>query len=160
MLTDDYVDPTLDISGLTRAGLRDFHGFRLRGSEALAAAAVGAKRRLGGDALPAQLAADKKLCRRIRHQTWQLRQLWLSEDWAARPLAHTSMAEPKGDPGVVWERHAQDQLVEVAVGLAQVATWAALVPGAGQLWAKQRITLLEREQRFWQEVAGVQDAQG
>lgn len=158
MPAHDYIDPTVDTTGLTKERLQELHGLRLRGIEALARAAGNAKRRLGPDATPAQLAADKKLCRSLAHRFMQLRGMWLQDDWS-KALRMVSMADPSvavGDAGVVWERFARDELERVNRSLREVATWGVKAGPQGWIWAKQRVVLLERERDLWREIAGVE----
>lgn len=137
-----HFDASLDVDGIgSREDLNRRQVERLKRSLAVVLITGSIPRRLGGDAMPEELALDKKRARRVAHALKQA-----LSGWAKRydlPLDDSIRQE---GAQMNWESWQPAFLADLSTQVRCVATWA--MKNDEEDWGKSAVVRLENE-RNW-----------
>lgn len=138
-----WVDPSFPVGELDRPRLEMAEAERLHAELAIVLYASQIPRRLGGDATAAELAEDKRRCRRV---SWALRQSILQ--WTKRVDLPGIVTDDLRSAGATldWPLFFEDHLGLLTLRTKRLATWAAL--NGERKWGSAMVTRFENERRW------------
>lgn len=110
----------------------------------IALTAIEIPRRVGGEATREELAADKRVCRRIAHVAMQL-----AKDWSNRKTVTPASDVTIEAAQVIWPVWWEEHQVFLQHRIGYVVTWGTNF-GAPEKWIKSAAVRFQNEKRWLQ----------
>lgn len=139
---EDYVDHALELPDTADEDhFNTLHARRLDRLQQQAVALAAMPRRLGRDATPAELAADKRASRSVRHWAGVLADGWRSVRGAGGLFNYEIR-------NALWQTEAGEALAGMPKWRTEIATYATR-NAVARNWANNRLHLLQQEAEYW-----------